>query len=362
MLAPLSSSIVLQPTSLCNLNCAYCYLPDRDKNLIMPLEVADAVARSIAAFQSRFPVSLIWHGGEPLATPIRVFETLVNAFELLRRRRLVVHELQTNATLISPAWCDLFQRYGFRIGVSVDGPPEYNTERVDWAGHGTFARTLKGVDLLRRAGIPFTAIAVIGEGNIDHPEAIYDFFCRLGCFGVGFNIEEREGVNINRPLVEGLSAGRFWRGILTAWRTNPVIRIREFERSFGYVRAVLENDERSYSQRRIDPFPTVAYNGDVVFLSPELAGLKNELYDDFKIGNVLEHSLLDMFRKALDIRYVAEFVEGVEECARVCLYYGACGGGQAVNKLYELGTMAGTETSFCRNGKIRLLDAIIDAA
>jgi len=38
------SKIVLQPTTLCNLNCSYCYLADRKLNHSMPVEIAQAIA------------------------------------------------------------------------------------------------------------------------------------------------------------------------------------------------------------------------------------------------------------------------------------------------------------------------------
>src|SRR3954465_11332619 len=61
--------VVMQPTTLCNLDCAYCYLPHRSRDRRMPVEVARAVADSVnpwAAADSRF--SVVWHGGEPLAS------------------------------------------------------------------------------------------------------------------------------------------------------------------------------------------------------------------------------------------------------------------------------------------------------
>ena len=50
----------------------------------------------------------------------------------------VVHSFQTNGMLISDAWCDLFERWDAKIGVSIDGPRAiHDAKRVTRAGRGT---------------------------------------------------------------------------------------------------------------------------------------------------------------------------------------------------------------------------------
>lgn len=66
-------TLVVQPTSFCNLDCTYCYLPDRRSLRLMSGAVAQACAESIAQQNSGHPVSVVWHGGEPTATPIGLF-------------------------------------------------------------------------------------------------------------------------------------------------------------------------------------------------------------------------------------------------------------------------------------------------
>ncbi len=39
--------IILQPITVCNLNCRYCYLPDRDKVERMTRRITEAIAKSI---------------------------------------------------------------------------------------------------------------------------------------------------------------------------------------------------------------------------------------------------------------------------------------------------------------------------
>lgn len=99
---------------------------------------------------------------------------------------------------------------------------------------------------------------------------------------------------------------------------------------------------------------TVAHNGDVALLSPELVN-----YREFVAGNVLKDSLLQIAEGWIHKGYVADFVAGVNACRKQCPYFCSCLGGTAGNKFFELGTTNGTETVFCRNSEQRLIKAIL---
>jgi len=121
-------SVVMQPTSFCNIDCTYCYLPFRHANQVMSTTSAENVASGLAKIVER-SVNVIWHGGEPLSCGIQRFLHLIQPFEALRQRKLVTHVIQTNAILIDEKWCDLFREYGFEVGVSIDGPEWANKHR-----------------------------------------------------------------------------------------------------------------------------------------------------------------------------------------------------------------------------------------
>lgn len=104
------SLVILQPTALCNLNCSYCYLPDRRERERMSEEVLDACVSFV--FACDLPgneIEFLWHAGEPLAAGLAFYK---RAFALIAERApeglRVRHTLQMNGTLLSQAWCDLF--------------------------------------------------------------------------------------------------------------------------------------------------------------------------------------------------------------------------------------------------------------
>jgi len=349
--------VVMQPTTLCNLDCSYCYLPFRGDDRKMPVAVAEAVAASVAPWARSGRFSVVWHGGEPLATGREHLAALIAPFG-----PDVEHHVQTNATLIDDAWCEFFVAHGIRVSVSVDGPRDRNTDRVTRGRRPAYDRILRGIDALRRYGIPFSALCVVARPEPGLATELYDYFLGLGCEVLGINVEELEGVNLrdNRHPAEAVTA--FWAELVSAWRADPRIHLREIEWTLRYAGAVLDGTADQLLPRELDPIPTIAQDGSVVLLSPELAGFTDARYGDFTSGNVLTTPLPEILAGAAGSPWIAEFLGGVEACRARCPYFGFCGGAHAANRYFELGRFDVTETEHCRNSKIRLLEGVLDHA
>lgn len=356
-LAAVPAYVVMQPTTLCNLDCVYCYLPLRHADRRMPVSVAEAVAASVNPWARAGRFSVVWHGGEPLAAGQELLAGLIAPFG-----PEVEHHVQTNATLIDDAWCRFFAEHRVRVSVSVDGPRGRNTDRVTRGGRPAYAQIMRGVEALRRHGLPFSALAVVGRPEPGLARELYDFFLDLGPDVLGVNIEETEGVNTRTNRHDAAAVTAFWAELVAAWRRNPRIHLREIEWSLRYAAAVLDGVEERLLPRRLDPIPTVGHDGSVTVLSPELAGFTNPRYGDFSSGNVLATPLAEIVAEAAETPWVGEFLAGVEACRASCSYFGFCGGGHAANRYFEQGRFDVTETEHCRNSKIRLLEGVLEHA
>jgi uncharacterized protein len=356
-IAAVPTYLVMQPTTLCNLDCAYCYLPSRAADRRMPVPVAEAVAGPVNDWAARRRFSVVWHGGEPLAGGREHLATLLAPFA-----PAVEHHVQTNATLIDEAWCDFFAEHRIRVSVSVDGPRERNQLRVNRGGLPAYGRIRGGVEALRRHGIPFSALCVVSRPEPGLAAQLYAYFLDLGCDVLGINIEETEGVNTRSNAHPAHDVRAFWAELVSAWRRDPRIHLREVEWSLRYAAAVLDDTADGLLPRQLDPIPTVGHDGSVVLLSPELAGFSDPAYGDFSSGNVLGSGLVEILAGAATTPWVAEFLRGVESCRASCPYFGFCGGGHAANRYFEHGRFDGTQTNHCRNSKIRLLEGVLDHA
>ncbi|OLT26312.1 radical SAM protein [Nocardiopsis sp. CNR-923] len=353
-------TLVLQPTALCNLNCEYCYIraSERKTRREMALPVVEALAASVA--EQGESVDLVWHGGEPLTVRPEHFSKMCDIFEPLRREGKVTHFVQTNATTIDDRWCGFFQRYGFNVGVSLDGPAVANSQRVDWSGRETFTRTMRGINTLKRNGLGFSVICVVTRETVKNPDSLFEFFEGLDAESVGFNIEEEEGSNNDRETAPLDEVRAFWRALFDRINSSSPLHSREARRLFGYLSDVKAGNRQRWTSAKIDPIPAVSWDGNVVLLSPELLGVKAPKYGDFIVGNVLRESISNMLGRAHTVPYIQEFISGVQNCRESCDFFTFCQGGQAGNRYFELEDFTATETNYCRQSKQQLVLALND--
>ncbi|MGW4215027.1 cyclophane-forming radical SAM peptide maturase AmcB [Lentzea sp. NPDC004789] len=329
------TKILLQPTSLCPLACTYCYLPERRLRQEMPPATARAIADAIPEHWR--PIEVVWHEGEPLAIGRERFAELLDPFERLRADGKVQHKVQTGATLITPEWCELFRRYDIAVGVSIDGPRAANRHRVDRGGREVFDRVMAGIATLRAHDIPFTVLAVVTEEHTGNATEILDFIAGLGTPWAGLNIEAREAANVDGRPPSREVAQAFWRDVFAWTLEHPGLAVREVDSLLDFLAHQPQSDAQH------DLIPTVAWNGDVVLLSPELLG-----YQDFVAGNVNDDSLPVILERAPRLKYVQDFLTGLERCKATCEFIAYCQGGHAANRYFEHGTFTATETEHCR--------------
>src|SRR5205085_2927661 len=63
--------VVVQPTPFCNINCRYCYLPDRSNNAVLADEtIANLFSQVFASGWLQHGLTVVWHAGEPMVLPI----------------------------------------------------------------------------------------------------------------------------------------------------------------------------------------------------------------------------------------------------------------------------------------------------
>ncbi|TQL39515.1 cyclophane-forming radical SAM peptide maturase AmcB [Salinispora arenicola] len=343
------SNVLVQPTTYCTANCTYCYLPGRKNKNVMLGEVAEAVAASIAEQAAEHAVTILWHSGEPLATPIDQFMRLLQPFESLRQEGRVQHNVQSNGMLIDEAWCDIFIEYEFSIGISIDGPEQANANRINWAGRPIFPQLQRGITMLRERNIDFRAICTVSPQTVHDPSALLSFFDELGCREVGFNVEEIEGINVDRPHIDEAAVEEFWSGVVAHQIAGTGVQVREVQNITDYLTLARAGQKQKWLDARHEPGPAVSWDGRVVLMSPELLGVTAPHHEDFVVGNILRESIPSILARAHEVGYVSEFMQGLAGCESTCPFWSMCRGAHASNRYFETGTFATTETAHCRN-------------
>jgi uncharacterized protein len=353
--------LVLQATPFCNIDCSYCYLPNRTSTARMSLPVIEATIRNLidsGLLGER--LSVAWHAGEPLSAGLEFYRRAFACIHAaLGGRCPVQHSFQTNAMLIDQDWCDLFAEHGVKVGVSVDGPAFlHDRYRKTRHGKGTHARAMRGIAHLLRNGLAFHAIAVVTADSLEHADEIFDFFLAEGFREVGFNIDEREGERRHSSLGSQHEPAfqRFLQRLLERSRgAGDRLRIREIDEARKVILHGLDpvqiGDERYPHNAQVLPLAilSVDHAGNFSTFSPELLGQRSSEYANFVLGNVLEDPLASVFSNPRFQRIYGPIAAGVERCRAQCQYFELCGGGAPANKFYENGSFSTAETAYCRN-------------
>jgi uncharacterized protein len=360
--------LVIQPTPFCNIDCRYCYLPNRNsKAVVAPQTLSNLFAQVFASGWLRDCLSVVWHAGEPMVLPIAFYRNAFRMIDALKPAELpVTHSFQTNGTLIDEAWCDFFAEEQVNVGVSIDGPQLlHDRNRLTRSGRGTFDKTIAGIRLLRRREVPFHVISVLSIDGMLAAREMFEFYLEEGIEQVCFNVEESEGGHVSQSFADrGVEAAysrflsEFWR--LSAAAPGKIKFIREIEHA---LQQVIRPEGAPFSNQLVEPFAIVSMDwaGNISTFSPELLGLKNAEYGDFLLGNINRDALVDLPQSANFAKMRQDIDAGVAMCRERCEYFSVCGGGEPVNKLFENGTFASTETTYCRLTKMRATDLVLDA-
>jgi uncharacterized protein len=358
--------LVLQSTPFCNIDCSYCYLPDRIKRARMPREVVDAVVKKII----QAPIvgdslEILWHAGEPLVLPISYYrECFDTILEGLPRKTTATLKIQTNGTLINQAWCDLFKSYGVQVGVSMDGPAGlHDSNRKFRTGVGTFRHALRSIQLLKENSIPFHVIAVLTAPALSLAQDIFSFFEQFGVTNIKFNVEEIEGVHPTTSLICAEAPGKYKEFFRQYWDwinlTGSGQRVREIH---DMIERIMYPIDAPIDNHMAVPFAcvSVGHQGHISTFSPELLGVSHPKYGHFIAGNILSDRLEDLLDRIRTSTFARDILKGVKECRDNCEYFSVCGGGCPSNKLWENGDFATTETLHCRLTIKAMVDVILD--
>ena len=181
-------SLLIKPaSSLCNLDCRYCFYHDVAENRatpshgIMPDEVLETMVRKALAFADG-DCTFAFQGGEPTVAGLPFFERVVALQRQYNTKKVRVHNaIQTNGIAIDAAWAQFLAKNRFLTGVSLDGPRDiHDANRVDAREMGSFDRVMAAIGHLKAAGADFNILSVVTGWSARHAAKIHRFFRQEG--------------------------------------------------------------------------------------------------------------------------------------------------------------------------------------
>jgi len=333
---------MLKPVgSACNLKCEYCYYLEKEhlypssKDQMMSDVLLEKFTEEYLNSQTQNEVMFTWHGGEALLRPISFYKKAIELQKKYGRGRQIENVLQTNGTMLNDAWCEFFKENNFLIGVSIDGPQEFHDEyRRNKGGLPTFVKVMKGIQLLKKHGVEYNAMAVVNDYNADYPVEFYQFFKKLDCRFIQFApIVERiqhqdNGLKLTTPdedvpvadfSVSPVQWGKFLCGLFDEWIKEDVGKfyIQMFDSTLANW--VGEQPGICTLARHCGHAGVMEFNGDVY-------SCDHYVFPEYKLGNLNTDTLSSMMYSEKQLKFGTDKHDKLPRQCRECEFLFACNG------------------------------------
>lgn len=324
-------SIMIKPaSSLCNLNCRYCFYHDvvtgrEEKNLgIMTYETAEKLVSSALSFADGYSVAFAFQGGEPLIAGKKYFEDFVSLVKRYNKKNSeIFFSIQTNGLLIDEEWAEFFTENKFLVGLSLDGDREANSFRVDSSGQSRFYQTLTAARILESKKTEFNILSVVTGASAKRIDKIYSYFKQKGfrylqfipCLRPFGSDEESELYMTNDDykyfLIHAFNA------YVKDFVRNDYVSIRQFD---NYVRLYLGDRAEQCGMCGHCTHQVVCEGNGNIYPC--------DFYctDEWYLGNINETSLENMVKSEKAMAFIRESLVIPEECKK-CPYYPICRAG-----------------------------------
>jgi uncharacterized protein len=302
-------------------------------------DVLDNYVRQYIETHPSDSIQFAWQGGEPTLLGVGFFERAVELQKRYANGKKIENALQTNGTLLDDKWGEFLSRNRFLIGLSVDGPQElHDAYRVDKGGQPTFARVMRGLEILKKHGVEFNTLTVINRLNSYRPNEVYRFLKQIGSKFLQFIpvVEQvagepdpnglvllkpyaRQKTEVSDWSVEPLQFGRFLQEVFDNWVTQDVGRI--FVQIFDVALESWYGLPQSLCVFAAECGRALAveHNGD-------LYSCDHFVYPENRLGNIMERSMASLMSSPQQSRFGAAKATALPSDCQKCDVRFACNG------------------------------------
>ena len=185
----------------CNMACKYCFIGklNNQKPLFMKPEILEIAIQKFAKHIKSKNLKkgiIVFYGAEPLIN----FSLIKHAVKYIKNNKFNIQiSLVTNGTLITKEVGKFIKRNNIGIGISIDGPKEYNdTMRVTYNdGKGTYDNVMKNIQMFQNEKIPFGLSITLNEYALNHQEEYLYWLKNINVKEITYNLMHYDSINSN---------------------------------------------------------------------------------------------------------------------------------------------------------------------
>jgi len=250
-------TILIDPTSNCNLRCTGCWAGAYDKHYSLSLEEVDRIVTEAEELGIYF---IVLSGGEPMLWP--------HLFELCRKHKDVAFMIYTNGTLIDQDKAKKMREIGnISPAISLEGGEASTDQR---RGKGVFAKVMTAMDNLREQGVLFGISLTVTRHNCEEvfSDEFIDMVIEKGAmYGWAFHyIPIGHNPDFSLRLTPEQRAWLVER--VKYIRTHKLIQIADFWNDGALTQGCIAGGRRYFhitAQGDIEPCAFVHFSNDKIF-------------------------------------------------------------------------------------------------
>lgn len=320
--------LLIKPaSSLCNMNCKYCFYSDVSSNRefasygIMSRQTAENLIKSAFEYASGH-VGFAFQGGEPTLAGLDFYRFFVDTVQKYKKSAInVSYSIQTNGYAINEEWAEFFAQNNFLVGLSVDGFRQVHDElRLDRNGKGTYDKVMRSAEIMKSKGVDVNVLCVVNNFVARYPKKVYEALKGFGyvqfipCIDDFSGNKQPYSLSIER-YTDFLNDtfDLYYRDIMA----NNYVSVRNFD---NYVKIILGGRPESCAMNGFCTcYCVVEADGGVY-------PCDFYVLDEWRLGNINNDKLFDMINSAVAKKFVDVSRIVNDECKK-CNYYKLCRGG-----------------------------------
>ena len=323
------ATMLIKPVSnSCNMRCAYCFYADVSKHRekasygVMTSATCETLVRKALSYADNF-CSFGFQGGEPTLAGLDFYKNLVELQHGYNHKNITVNNnIQTNGYKLGREWAEFFARNRFLVGLSLDGTKRvHDSYRTGAGGLGSYDGVIETAEMFAECGVEFNILCVVNNAVAANAADVYaalkkyKFLQFIPCLDE-FGAEAPSPYSLDPPLY-----AKFLNVVFDAYYKDfmrgEYVSVRNFD---NYVGMLLGNPPEQCGMSGVcTSYLLVEADGSV---------FPCDFYvlDEWKIGNINEHSLVRMMKSAVATQFVDVSMQMHENCVQ-CRWRGLCRGG-----------------------------------